>query len=526
MAGRTVCPNCGTSWPKATARFCGRCGLALGAAGVSSSTGSGSRTAGVGVLVVGLLVLVGAIVGGLPGIETSSTPTADAAADVRLPDRDVREPTGAPSANGPTDPRPRTDPDAGGDRPDEGPAGRLRCEPQGCAQWRVRLTDDLEAFAATSRWIAVADGPRLRVRGTDRSDPGGGGWAIDLREVTADGQPVASVAASGRVIITALAIGADGTVLVAQPDRIFAVATGGSVRWQRDIHQLRAIELTDDHVVVMSAPEGRPDSALERATSLSLSDGSTAWALETGKPVSGSPFGLLTLGPDDVLRLLDVATGDLRWEKNLGSPRWARVEGPWVVASSGARDEALILDGATGEVLQRHTDLVPLGRVQRGGGVAVASWLQRTAGDQPASYVVVTAWDDRGTPLWARQLPIDAGDRCCIIALPWRDGTVAMGRTATPDEGWTIVDALTGAPRSLAEAEHPDLPLSTRGPSRQPTLQTTTLIVTRDANTLYLASGEGIATVRNAGDVEMAATEPPVIFRLGELIGLRLDAAG
>jgi hypothetical protein len=540
------CPTCAGIWEDASARFCGRCGAPLDPAAVEArsirrtvrgSPGAGERATGRTVAgwptrwvvtAVGVVAGLSILVAGIPvPIETADGSTAD----VELPDRNaVGSAVGDPGTAG------RADDDVPTDvRSDGGRRRGLHCEPQGCEQWRVRLAADLQDFAVTSRWIAVVDGPWLRVRGTNRTDPGGGGWAIDLRELeTPDGDTAVTMDPDGQVTVAELEIADDGTIVLGQRDRVLAVGPGGELAWQAGVTQVRSLELHGDRVVVFSAPEGRPDSSLERATSRSLEDGTVGWSSHTGRPLVGAASDLLTLGPNDLLERLDPETGEARWGIDLEGPRWVRAEGPWVVANRGRSDEALILDSATGEVLQVYDGLVPLGGIQRREGIAVGTWLQR-GDDAPATaQVVVTAWDDTGNELWRRRIPVSLDDPCCVFALPWIDGTVAIGRPATrtpnpdpnPDRGWTFVDERTGEPRYLRRFDHPPLALRAAEPSDPFPPRVGRVFTATDGDTLWLTSGSGTTAVRGAAGASLVSAEPPVLVRPGELIGLRLIPAG
>ncbi len=403
----------------------------------------------------------------------------------------------------------------------------LVCEPRGCEQWRVRLSGELQQVAVTDRWLAVVDSTRLRVRGTDPANPGGNASAIDLRAIrTSDGEPILAETPDGRVPVVELAIADDGTIVIGQRDRVLALEPDGDLRWAAGANQLRAVEVHDDRVVVFSAPDGRPDSSLERATSRSLEDGAVAWTSHTGRPLDGAPFGLLTLGPSDRLELIDPGTGAVRWGVDLEAPRWARVEGPWVVANRGRSDETLLLDGATGEVLQVYADLVPLSGIQWSDGVAVGTWLRADDTDRTVGQVVVIAWDGNASELWRREIPVELDGPCCAIALPWAQGTVAIGRPAAPEDGWEFLDAATGQPRDPDGIDPPLLPLHASDRSDQAPPRVSTMFAATDGDTLWLAAGAGTATVQGAAGSSLVSVDPPVLVRPGELIGLRLIPAG
>ncbi len=562
------CPQCAWSGGTGSARFCGRCGALLdrspsssGSDGVVSghraARGGGARrirqrhriAVAAGVSAIGIVVVAGVLITGpTPG----GVSTDDLAID--LPGPGTVPPAGeatGPDATGPdaTAPGDAATPEQrdGGDTADgrAGTRGRgLDCQPRGCEQWRVRLAGELQELAVTSRWIAVIDGSRLRVRGTNRSDPGGSGWTTDLREVrTPDGDPALAEAPDGRVPVTALAIADDGTILAGQRNRIVALGPGGELRWSAGVNQLRAVQVHAERVVVFSAPDGRPDSSLERATSRSLADGALGWSSHTGRPLEGATFGLVTLGPSDRLELIDPGTGAVRWDLDLQGPRWARVEGPWIVANRGRSDEALLIDGDSGEVLQSYDGLVPLGGIQRRDGIAVGSWLRTdgdgtpdptvtttgttaTAGDRTDGQVVVIAWDDAGTELWQREIPVALDGPCCVIALPWSQGTVAIGRPGAPDEGWRFRDASTGHARDPDTIDPPSLPLQATSRSGQPSPRIGSVFAATDGRTLWLAAGGGTATVQGAAGASLVSIDPPVLVRPGELIGLRLIPAG
>lgn len=541
------CPVCAWSGETSSARFCGRCGAVLDPLSASSAdaTGAGATVSGQGaprgrtgrrapwrsrIAVAAGVGTVGIVIVATSVLTTGTTPAADLTDDLAI---ELPGPGTVPRASGDTGP----DGTATGDGPDGGsstadaPAetrGRaLDCQPRGCEQWRVRLAGDLQDLAVTSRWIAVVDGSWIRVRGTNRSDPGGGGWTTDLREVRRpDGDPALAEQPDGRVPITALAIADDGTTVIGQRDRIIALGPGGDLRWSAGANQLRAVQLHADRVVVFSAPDGRPDSSLERATSRSLADGTIGWSSQTGRPLEGASFGLLTLGPSDRLELIDPGTGTVRWGLDLEGPRWARVDGPWIVANRGRSDETLLLDGDSGEVLQVYADLVPLGGIQRRDGVAVGSWLRTDATDRTAGHVVVIAWDDDGAELWQRGFPVDLDDPCCVIALPWSQGTVAIGRPASPDDGWRFLDASTGHPRARDGIDPPGLPLHASDRSDQAPPRIGNVFAATDGDTLWLAAGDGTATVLGAAGSSLVSADPLVLVRPGELIGLRLVPAG
>lgn len=528
--------------PEATsARFCGRCGAVIGQSFVTPGTttpGDGGTAHRDGArrllprhrVTVAVVGSIGMVVVVATVLATGATPATDTTDDlaVELPQPGMVPQTADDAApDGGTATTDRLDGDITR-APQAGDQGRsLGCEPRGCEQWRVRLAGELQEVAVTDRWLAVVDSTRLRVRGTDPTNPGSNASAIDLRGIrTSDGEPALAEAPDGRVPVIELAIADDGTVLIGQRDRILALGPGGEFRWAAGANQLRAVEVHDDRVVVFSAPDGRPDSSLERATSRSLDDGAVAWTSHTGRPLDGATFGLLTLGPSDRLELIDPGTGAVRWGIDLEGPRWARLEGPWVVANRGRSDESLLLDGATGEVLQVYADLVPLRGIQRRDGVAVGTWLRADDTDRTAGQVVVIAWDEDGSELWRHEIPVQLDGPCCAIALPWAQGTVAIGQPAAPEDGWEYLDAATGQPRDPGGIDPPLLPLHASARSDQAPPRVGSMFAATDGDTLWLAAGAGTATVQGAAGSSLVSVDPPVLVRPGELIGLRLIPAG
>lgn len=511
MARWTTCPVCGAGWRQATATFCGRCGAHLSTLPggphpqrrLVSRTGRRFRRLAPSVLLLATPVAA-VVVGSLHGAAPEEEPPVASSIEVQLP---------APGARATT-------------RERDAARSRLTCEPRGCEQWRLAVAGPLEDITVNGRWIAAIDGTRLRVRGATRSDPFGGGWAVDLREVTtAAGHPVIAVTDDGRVRVRDLVVAADGTVVIAQPDGLVAVGRDGTARWHRAVDRLRSIHLRDGHVLVFAAPASPGGRSSDHALAVAMTDGSITWQQPAGRPLPGTGDGILTLHPDGTMALLDPTAGTVRWKRDLDHPRWARVEGPWVVVGRQEHG-SLLLDAATGELVARHPDRIPLGRMHHGAGIVVGTWLHLAADGQPSDQVSVTAWDQAGNRLWDHPLPDRGNDPCCVVTLPWADGTVVIGRPVPSGAAWTLLDAATGTVRTPPMPEPPSLPDRPRDAPRWSPSTVGHLYVDHAADTLWLASGDGQVTIHTADEVTLVSANPVILARGGELIGLRLIRDG
>ncbi|MFA9430666.1 hypothetical protein [Egicoccus sp. AB-alg2] len=242
---RRQCEACGASWPRATSRWCGRCGAALtGPRGVTVG-----RTRPRGAVVLGLLAVLGVAVGYRalpPDPLAAGDPAMPGDVDVQLPVEARPGPDADPPRAGVTPSDPDTDPDAASD-----PAGGRgvpredSCFPQGCAAWQVDGVDHRNVWVGDGLVVHASRDGMLAL------DPHTG-------EVRWQ-RPTASDAAQAWSHDLRGAVGG-GLVAVADGPRLLLFdATDGHQRTTTELPFARASELAwlGDRLLVAGGPVGQ-----------------------------------------------------------------------------------------------------------------------------------------------------------------------------------------------------------------------------------------------------------------------------
>lgn len=533
------CARCGERWTAAHARFCGTCGERLrsqadpGHARPGGATGVRSRW----VLISGVL-LVAAVTGTALLSRGSVEPPSSADGEVALPDE-----LGAPAQL-----TPEQRDSLGRFRPD-----RLRCEPQGCEEWRLMLDHPAERVAVGHGWLAVLDGAVLRLRGlggTTSHLDAGPSWSglppydHDLAgRFTAredpddpDAQGEGHGADATLDLLTdppeQLLVLPDGAVVLRWYDRLAALETDGELRWEipADIRTFRYIEEIDGDLLVLrddlAWPEGttgpRPSADPIVAEVRDARDGRERWSRYTLAPRDITAGGLLITTIDGSVELVDLSDGTTRWRRPRGaSERIQSTGAPWLVVARP--DRALLLDAATGVEVADHEMSALLTPFQPVQDRWIAAWIDGgIGGTDGTTQVTLTALDTEGQEVWRVTLSGPTAGACCPAALPWVDGTIAVFDPAARERRWVTIDDTTGRPTELPATEQPRLPLPYDPDQRvHATGAAGDGLLQWGDGQLALLTADGQVRVRGADDLEVVAVDPLVLSQGRELLGVR-----
>ncbi len=523
-ARTTWCPACDARWETATARFCGSCGAPLAATSSRRTrsrsgadrrppTGRGpsSRRRRIIGAALGALTLGAVTAAAAAGVGTGGTPDG--------PDPEVALPApqeltlGGQLSPEQQDALDRFDPD------------RLRCEPRGCERWHLQVDQEVDLVAANDGWVAVLDGPTVRVRPVDDADGGDDERIVDhdvgwLQARSIDGEPAGP---PGRIGVTG-----DGTALLLWPDLLAAIDREGRERLSIPSSDSDAwyLDARGDHVVVIgdlppgAAPEGTDRL---RISGIDLATGQTRWQRDDIVPRDFIDAGLAGTSAEGSVVLLDTRDGSTRWTRQTGPDSTVQVTtGPWVIdGGTDGRDGAALLDTRTGEEVATRPESSLLTPIQRLAGLWVATWVDdRTRGGRGPRATLV-ALDDAGEERW--QVPLNSLLRgaCCPAAIPWRDGTIAVFVPGTPDGRWYVIDAGSGARRDLPAEDAPQLPggpnlgrvyVPADAPGR---------LIQRSFGRVAILTADGASSLVSDDDIEVVSTDPLIVHQGRHL--LRVD---
>ena len=338
MIGERTCTACGASWPGRSARFCGSCGEALRPR--SSRPAVRGRPRRFALAVASLSAVAAVAVGVAPRLGSAfpDAPRGDLGVD--LPP--------APTGTAPPPAAVAT-----------GPEAPVRCRaPSACLRWRlppVVSGSGSPVLAADHLVLPTATG----LLGY-RTATGEQVWRTDLGVADVPGPTVAPVVdAPGHLVVAdrderlAAVAAADGAVVWQQP-----VAGLGSVRAAQAVVDgwLVAVRVRGDDeltsfvaVLALDAASGTirwqrqaanaalsPSGAVLQDVNGTLTgvapDGSDAWALVTDRPAASlTPVGaLLLVGARDDALVVDVASGDVL-DEIVGPPSQVRADAAAVV---------------------------------------------------------------------------------------------------------------------------------------------------------------------------------------------------
>jgi outer membrane protein assembly factor BamB len=525
---RTIrCDACAAVWSAARVRFCGRCGGALDGRGPTAgrhprrdrarrsrpdATATGpTRWRSTGTTVVVAVVAVGVAAAGL---SLSADPTTRGSAMMGDPDVIL------PPAREITTP---VLPDAAAE-PVAGP--RLTCRPAGCEAWR-------RPFEWGPAW-AVGHGLLVSV-GADQASAvdlrtGRERWVSSLGSLlprTSDGTPIRRLDGGAPL---GIAIDAHD-VAVGTGDRLALLdAAKGATRWvaRSTGWGLAEVALLPELVLVTSTatpPRGGDHTAPweVRLVAIDRADGTTRWQRAVQSPLelpvdrSDATGAIGVIDLDGGLLGLDPADGSVRWRRDLPANTWATRAGPWV-----------LVDGPDGHELIDPTDGSSLGaldgwlghevRAAGDGYVSVRYPLDRRSatagrGDRGASTPEVVGLTADGSIRWQHPLEAGAAWGCCAVIVPWQDGVLVAGNGHA---GW-VLDATDGT--LLADGVH--LPVRD-GMWSTPAGQ---LVGWRSDGLVVAHDHDGVIEVTGP-NAELVSFEPAVVFADGELLGLRVAAAG
>lgn len=431
-----VCRDCGRSWSRRDARFCGHCGARLDVvaaeAGAAPRKEAWSRRQLLGVAVAVTFVVIGGLLVVGRGATWLEPADPEPTTDVELPDpEEIPDGAEGPAASDDLDEAVEGDHDPSIGGASEG----LGCEPEGCELWRWE--------EATGPWL-VADTTLLHVDVAER--PGGSSLGQGPRD---DDQPRAVALVTGISIRTGqvrwqLELDAradaqapsprqrlipidDDLALLHLEGELFGVAPeSGHLRWATGVdHRIDAGARGRGGEVVVwgsvtegdaaslggspeaegddAAPDDPPGSQPIRVTALDGGSGEPRWSA-TGSSVLG--FGrdhlLLTDVPGAQVSSIAVPSGQVRWSREVGD---ATPSGP----SAVIEDRVVLLDGAdlrvvdagSGEVLtNRALSVDPEGSVRVLGDLALVRGLPeaQVSGTPPLAIELVHLADEGRSP--------------------------------------------------------------------------------------------------------------------------------
>jgi 3-oxoacyl-[acyl-carrier protein] reductase len=276
-----------------------------------------------------------------------------------------------------TAPNPLTDDEAAELR-DQADHGRLRCEPRGCAEWRLDRGGGSMAAGA----VQLGDGRILVMVGTplgarppltlgddadddaDTTDQDDADEANDRplshRLLAIDpetgreawSRPVADYPAiSGAYRWVQLEPGPDDGALIVAGTTVTSIDAAGDQRWtatpSASDGPFREVwdATTTDHVVLLSGTILNRSSANRHLTAIDHATGQVRWNADVAHVAALQADQAIVLDPDGTLRGLDDATGATRWSRP-GSVTHARLAGPWLAVQED--DTLHLVDPATG----------------------------------------------------------------------------------------------------------------------------------------------------------------------------------
>lgn len=463
---QVVCPGCRSRWPRATTRFCGRCGCPVRPA----------RAGGTHTPVPGWrhrLVMVASAGALLAAAVAWSTGGTDS-----LPQLALLDPAAATAVSLPSGPAPTPQaPQAAGTRLGAAAAGGLRatnasrttpgdlrCLPDGCVRWARELDPAGNAVHVTGDLVLLVEPGRAEaldaISGARR-------WTVDLTgliAVAGDGTPITGPEGALRLVVER----AGPEVVLAAPGTVLLIdAEDGSERWRRTPTgwDVWAVSVTTDRVVLTASISlgGSPNPrivVLDRAT------GDIVWDRVAQRLVWVTDDIVVLRPADGQLLGLDARTGELRWERREPPDAPVTAAHPWLLADgvSGHR----LLDPRDGQVLAELDgflahDLLPVAGDAAGPPGVVSVLLppeppptRRRADPVPQ----LVRLDLDGSVRWRRPYAIGAPWRCCAGILHLEDGVVVAGR----DGEVAAYDLADGTPRTPPRLPRFSGPVTADGP--------------------------------------------------------------
>lgn len=320
------CGSCGTSWPRATARFCGRCGAVLtdppgrARGNVLRRWGSWHAWPLGGAVAIVLLGLVGAVIVGVGTVPE----TPPVASEIELPPS-VERPASDAMVRSVAEPQP----------------GSLGCEPEGCARWEAAIGDGYHL--AVGEWIVQANPTAVRAVSIETGRTAWRQtWDQDGLPAVLDGVRVQPLGEDRLAILAA-----GGLLQLRDLD-------DGRLHWHVDlgVDQLVEVAEHDDLVVVSGWPLRNRQHPPARVAAFHRDDGTMVWEHAALRAVSIQTDPLVIQPRNRELIGLDAASGRSRWEGEVSGPVRALVaeDAVALVTPTGVA----FIDVATGEEVARH----------------------------------------------------------------------------------------------------------------------------------------------------------------------------
>ena len=503
MRRRSVsCSDCGSTWPAATARFCGRCGAPLRLPVASPSSGPRRRHAGgrrtlqvlatvlVSAAAVLLLTSVPAMVE--PLTQRVADGTDGAGGEVALPPPGQLEETDRPRS------RPTPDP--------------MSCRPSDCVAWRTRLDTRDGAVAVTGGLVVALVGEDHRLVALD-AETGERRWETAVRRTPALERRSAEDREERRWRL----FPTDGGVFVTGPGWVRLIDAEGRHDWSAPALLDTWWSRTTDGTVLFHGQASRGLEGREPHEHL------IAYDLASGRPrwerhVSATPRfleevdALVALTGPGQLGRLDLGTGQVRWEVDVAGG-WAPSIGSQVLATlpDGRR---MLVDPAEGELrsppFSQEGEIYGLRSVGDLHVVMVveADPAQRRRSD--GTRIEVTALDDDAQVRWRHRSTYLHGGGDCCPSLALEAGEVVLRGNQVE----LVLDASNGERLRVARRSEPT------GDERVTTLPDGAQ-VTQLPDGVEINTGEETLTVQGDPEAWVVSSEPVVVANGHELLGLR-----
>lgn len=512
-----TCGNCGATWKRREARFCGRCGAVLetsapGRTDKNRSRAARSRWRAIVAAIGAVALVTAAVAATVAGVAEPDGPGASGATpslDVELPEQAERRP-----------PPPSDEPRTSTGEP-RGPA--LTCEPEPCQRWHVELNpgstvvDDAVYHVGRSDWrleltaLALADGSRL--------------WSEPLAiPDTTNGEPLPPRPPQ----------------IIAEPADVIVVAAGGLLQarsrtdgrlvWEREVVSVAGRTGPGTPLLVL---EASGDPGREHLVALDLASGRELWRRDL--PRDGFVLNLagseLRVERDDGSESWDVETGEVLSHAasadGVGDRMDVERHGRLLVhrrphdhpANVGDREarvgRAVILDARDGTEILTAAGVggVPVVPLPSGGIVIVSG---------TARILTLTVLDDQGELSWEREFGIPQAQwpRWPEVT---EDGSLMLLTSTGVGETDVVarrLDPRTGGdlsvfPVELRSQEHDQGSVYTRSP----------VVVERDPTGTHLHGPAGVLELSRRAqllttDPLIVATSDGAIVRLDERLVL------
>lgn len=503
MAARThTCSDCGQSWARRDARFCGRCGALL-------PTRHDARRrprritpvvlpALVVLVAVGLVTAIGSLERVMPGQDDDPR--------VRLDD----DPTTTPS--------PLSRAEAQALRLQADPQ-RLRCEPRGCERWRLDATD-LAGIDPASGVVGLhGDLVLLHARRMPaQTDDEGADHRIVAIDATTGQQRWQLTFVHDRPADWLRLLPGPQGALVLTGHSITSVDRLGAISWEWHLVGPDGAGLQVWHVVESDDVlllDGHRTAAGDRQAFVAGLDPATGQLLWSRTGLAGAVLNeeVVVLTDDDGrLHRLDVATGEPLWDGPAGWPGRLVRDGDWLLARSDGRQ--LLVDVGSGRLLSSFVGGFDDDPTVVDDGLVGIAIVQHA--DAESTRMRLVHIRDDGSLGWLTDLgPQSPSWHCCPIEV---DDTVTVSLPDADDQydlgtGWL----LRSDPRH--EAAVSEGRLWRTWPATAPHAE---ISWRADGGSFVLRNDDAEVTISSRGGLDIASYDPLIVSDGRELVGVHL----